>query len=400
MKNILILMLFVMGSGTLSGQNLFDNLLKARALKETGKADEAIRILTDLSGTTEDSRVFNERADAFILKGDYSAAIADLNRSNLISPSSGDYGLSRVYALKGDVQTSLYHLEANIRSSFKKSEKEIMLDPAFSLIENRPEWRQFWKKDLYSSYEKSISEIEFYVAAGMKEEARGILAGLNKEYGGAEENIYAGALISIAEARYGEAVKSLSDLLSMHPEEEKYLRNLAKAQSAAGNPAGASSTYTTMLKNEIPDPGLLILRAECFRKTGETDKAMADIMQFLGLYPEDKAAIRLAGKVEAASGDNLNAIGYFSRNLKLHPDDPQCYTDRGDAYLVSKSWDWAINDYSMALDLQPGNSDIWLNKGIALLNSGKNEDACFDFRKSFQLGNKRATEYISRNCIK
>ena len=54
----------------------------------------------------------------------------------------------------------------------------------------------------------------------------------------------------------------------------------------------------------------------------------------------------------------------------------------------------------MSLDLQPDNSDAWLNKGIALLNSGKEDDACYDFRKSFSLGNKKATEYLSSNCIK
>ena len=41
-----------------------------------------------------------------------------------------------------------------------------MLDPAFSSIENRSEWRQFWKKDWYTGIEKSISEIEYYISAG------------------------------------------------------------------------------------------------------------------------------------------------------------------------------------------------------------------------------------------
>ena len=76
------------------------------------------------------------------------------------------------------------------------------------------------------------------------------------------------------------------------------------------------------------------------------------------------------------------------------------YIDRANSYFVAKSWDMAINDYSMSLDLKPANSDVWLNKGISLLNKGKVEDACHDFRKSFSLGNKRVTEYISRNCIK
>jgi len=52
------------------------------------------------------------------------------------------------------------------------------------------------------------------------------------------------------------------------------------------------------------------------------------------------------------------------------------------------------------LDLKPENSDTWLNKGIALLNSGKVEDACHDFRRSFSLGNKHVSDLLSRNCIK
>jgi Flp pilus assembly protein TadD len=110
--------------------------------------------------------------------------------------------------------------------------------------------------------------------------------------------------------------------------------------------------------------------------------------------------LSLAGRAEAASGDNIKALEYFSENLKLHPNDAECYTDRANAYFMSKSWNLAIKDYSMSLDLQPGNPDAWLNKGISLLSEGKTDDACHDFRMSFSLGSKRATEYISRNCIK
>ena len=94
----------------------------------------------------------------------------------------------------------------------------------------------------------------------------------------------------------------------------------------------------------------------------------------------------MAGKIEAASGDNLKAMKYFSENLKAHPNDAECYIDRANSYFVSKSWDWAINDYSMSLDLNPADSDAWLNKGISLLNSGRAEDACHDFKKIIKSG--------------
>jgi Flp pilus assembly protein TadD len=84
----------------------------------------------------------------------------------------------------------------------------------------------------------------------------------------------------------------------------------------------------------------------------------------------------------------------------FHPGDPECYIDRANSYFAAKSWKWAADDYGMSLDLKPGNAEAWLNKGISLLNSGNKEDACHDFKRSMNLGNKKAADYISRNCIR
>lgn len=400
MKKTLTLVWILMCAGTVFGQQTIDYILKAKAYTETGKPELAISLLTGAIAITKESRLFTERAEANIVKGDYSGAISDYNEANKITPSSGEYGLSRIYALKGDAATALYHLEMNLNSSFRKSEKEIMLDPAFGTVENSSEWRQFWKKEWYSITERSISEIEYYISAGKIDESKAVLSELKKSYQSNDDILYAEALINLSSGKYAEVIKDISGLTALNPENEKFLRILAKAQTGASNPAGASVTYTQILSLDIADADLLVLRANCYRKTGETDKALTDIGKYLEIYPKNSAAVSLAGKLEAESGDNLKALEYFSKNLKLHPNDPECYIDRANSYFVSKSWDWAIKDYSMSLDLKPGNSDIWLNKGIALLNSGRVDDACHDFRKSLSLGNRRASDYISRNCIK
>ena len=129
--------------------------------------------------------------------------------------------------------------------------------------------------------------------------------------------------------------------MTEEPGNEKYLRLLAKAQEASGNQAGASLTYTKLLDIGVADAELLLLRAECYRKTGETDKAMEDIAKYLDFIRKQKST-QPCRKVEAASGDNLKALDYFSENLKLHPNDAECYIDRANSYFVSKSWDWAI----------------------------------------------------------
>jgi tetratricopeptide (TPR) repeat protein len=400
MKKIIMLIWILLGAVTVYAQQASDYILKAKALTEAGKPDQAVSLLSQALNATKESRLFTQRADAYILKGDYSAAISDYNEADKLTPGSGEYGLSRIYALKGDAGTALYHLELSMKSAFKKGEKEILLDPAFSSIENRQEWRQFWKKEWYSTSEKSISEIEYYTAAGKLDESKDVLSDLKRSVGNESDIQYAEALIEMASGKYQDAIKTITALNASDPGSEKYLRIMAKAQAGASDPAGASTSYSQLLASGVADAGLYILRAECYDKTGETDKALTDIAKYLEIYPENMKALSLAGKVAAKSGDNLKALEYFSKNLKLHPNDPQCYIDRADSYFISKTWDLAINDYSMSLDLNPANSDVWLNKGIALLSSGKADDACHDFRRAFSLGNKRVTDYLSRNCIK
>jgi tetratricopeptide (TPR) repeat protein len=398
MKKIINLIVITILTSSVYGQQTVDLLMRARAMNEEGKPDAAIIQLSKAIITTKDSRLYLERAAANLMQGDYSAAITDLNEANRLTPSAGDYGLARIYAIKGDAKTSVYHLEKDMNSSFRKSEKDIMLDPAFAGIENKPEWRQFWQKDWYSAIEKGVAEIEYFISLHKAEESIALLTELKKEYPGNDELIYADALINLSAGRNSDAVNKLTALSDRN--NEKYTRLMAVAQFAVSNPAGASDSYSRLIESGVADAALFVLRAKCYIKTGEYDKALLDVEKYLSLYPADKTALSMAGKINSVSGDNLNALKYFSENLRLHPNDSECYVDRADSYFISKSWEWAIKDYTMSLDLNPGNSDVWLNKGISLLNTGKKDDACHDFRKSFSMGNKRASEYISRNCIK
>jgi tetratricopeptide (TPR) repeat protein len=398
MKKILFI-LFLIVSVQGYGQGITDPLLTARALS-SADIEMAIKTLDEALVSSNDYRLRLERAELHLSHGDYSAAIADFTEANKAEPASGEYGLSKVYARKGDLQTALYHLNLNLGSQWKKSEKEIVLDQAFRTVENRQEWKTFWRKERYTDLERKVSEIEYYTSTGKTANASDLLAEIRVNYPATNAVTYAEALVSLASGKPADAVKFITRLTETNRGNEKYLRLLARSQEAASNPAGASVTYSRLLEAGVADADLLLARAACYRKTGENSKALADVEKYLSLYPDDTKAISLAGKTQAVGGDNLRALELFSRNIELNPNDASLYIDRGNAYLVSRSWDWAIKDYSMSLDLSPGNSDAWLNKGIALLNSGKKTDACHDFKRALSLGNKRAAEYINRNCIK
>jgi len=399
MKRIIIMVAAILMYAGINAQTSTDYLLKAKALIESGKTNDAIRLLSEAIAKNTDWRYLVFRGDAYLKSGRLSEAEKDYTAANLIEPSSGDFGLARMYALSGNAGKSIAYLESCLNSKHRRSEKEIMLEPAFSKIENTPEWRQFWKTDHYSIAETRIQEIEYYISTGKKTEAQMLASELVKEYPSDNRSLYAKALVDFAFQRYNEAVTALTKLTSAEKDNVKYLTLLARAQMASGNAAGAVLSYSRIIDSGALDAGLFILRAECYLKTGEFEKAMRDISKFLDIYPDNKEALRMAGRTSSAMGDNLRGITFFTKNIEYHPDDPECYIDRANSYFSGKSWELAVNDYSMALDINPAISDAWLNKGIALVNLGKTEDACFDFQKAYALGNKKASPFISRYCI-
>ena len=397
-KFIIILLLTELYSG-IYGQSTFDYLLKSKALIEAGNTDQSISILSDAINIKADYRLYLERASAYIKKSNLIQAISDFEAADKIEESSGSYGLARVYALKKDAKTALNYLGLNLNSAYKRDEKEIMLDPAFSLIENTPEWRLFWKTERYSLFETGLSELEYEVSVGNSEAAEIQLNSLVANNPDESGLIYAKALLAYSKKNFQQTIDLLADVKpSKYVEKSLMLR--AKTQYNTTKYAEGALTYSELIKLEIVDPNLYYLRGECYDKAGGKERALSDISHYLNLYPESVKALSLAGKIEAESGDNIKALELFSKNISLHPAVPENYIDRANSYFSSSAWKYAVEDYSMALDLQPGNPEVYLNKGIALIHLGNIDDACHDLRQALKLGNKKATAYISKYCIK
>lgn len=382
-----------------TGQQSVDVIMASRALAANGNIEHAITLLSDAIRLKPASSLYLERAEMNLNLKNYDTSLKDFGEANMLEEYSGDYGIAKAYAMKGDISNAMKRLAISMESAYKRSEKEIMLDPAFAKLDNRPEWRQFWQKTWYSYKETGLSEIEYLISTNKIADANNVLAELKAVYPDSEETAYAEIIVKIAAGRFDDAVNSATALVSEGNRKEKYFRALAKAQEGQLNFAGASATYTKLFEMGTADAQLFIMRAECFRKTGERDKAFQDVERFMALYPENREAIRMAGKLQVELGNNIKALEYFSQNVKLNPNDAECYVDRANSYFSAKSWNWAINDYSMSLDLNPANRDVWLNKGIATLSLGKTDEACHDFKRAYSLGNQKASAYISKNCM-
>jgi len=135
-------------------------------------------------------------------------------------------------------------------------------------------------------------------------------------------------------------------------------------------------------------------------RSGDREAAKKEMERFIKIDPDNTDALGLIGRTYAEEGAIYEALPYLNDNVDKHPGEASAFRLRGDAWLAARTWDRAADDYTMSLDLDPYNGAANLNLGIALINSGRSDDACYYLRKARSLGVKEATDYLARYCIR
>ncbi len=400
MKKMLLLLMIVTASVMADGQGRYETILRAVSLSERGENDEAAGLLSPMSEISTDADMLLVRGKIFLRAARLKEAKSDFMAAENMKPGSGMYGLAACAAAEGDGRAAAAYMEAHLRSQYRKDEPEILLDEAFRTISSSPEWKALWKKDWYKGYERMSWEIDHYLKAGRTDLAEEAWNGLSGLYPDMPVTEYCNACILISKGRYREATGILAPLTVSRETPAEWLYTLAETRAGEGNWYAAATVYTRLIDAGHPDPQLLLKRSQMLIRAGDREAAKTDMERYLGIDPDNTEALGLIGRAYAEEGAIYEALPYLNSNVEKHPGEPAAFRLRGDAWMAARTWEKAAEDYTMSLDLDPENGTVNLNLGIALINSGRKDDACYYLRKARSLGEKGATEYLARYCIK
>lgn len=399
-KAIFFLTVIILPVALLAQNFAVSNFLRARASIENGKYNLAIQICNEALASTGDYRYLLLRAEAFLETGDTKSALADFSGANQIVSSSGDYGLATSYALSGMSDLAVACLERHLKSSFKKSEKEILLDPVFINIETSDAWKNLWKTDWYTQIEKGLSEVEYLVESRRLSEAGEVEEGLRSLYSDKPELLYIQGIIRMAEGNRKEALSYFRRSIDKGLNSFNVWSDYIDCLMDRGDFSAAVSVAADAILTFPEEPVFLFSRVVALRLSGDEGEALKGIKLFLGVFPDDEEAILLAGQISYDIRAFPESLKYLSRNIANNPGNPNYFNERARVYSATGSWEFAVSDYSMALDLDPTNGETWYLKGISLMKIGKERDGCRDLKMALKYGFKKASAEISKNCIR
>jgi len=113
-------------------------------------------------------------------------------------------------------------------------------------------------------------------------------------------------------------------------------------------------------------------------------------------YPEQEFGWLARGNSKYILCDFYGALADFNIAIKLKPDYPEAYSNRGIAYVKIGKFDSAIDDYNKAIELNPHCAKVYFNRGIAKFYMNDKMGACDDWLLAQQNGYERATVALEK----
>lgn len=129
---------------------------------------------------------------------------------------------------------------------------------------------------------------------------------------------------------------------------------------------------------------------------GNANLALEKFTAALKLDPELPEAYINRGIALRRLEQYVEAVEDFDQALKLAPQSPEALYNRGLAYSLSGLYDKALADYTQALKYAPQDWQIFYNRGNTYLDQGKSATALNDYNQALKFNPLAPEVYLNR----
>jgi tetratricopeptide (TPR) repeat protein len=327
--------------------------------RDTGKYDEAIKILEDLHA--KDAPTLAELGYSYALEGDAHASARSYGAAASRAPKDIDIQLSAA-------QASLNAAEFDKATSFLNNASTLNPEHyrVFAL-RGRLNAAQHRTDNAIRDYEAALQHLPEGVPEGILYPIS-LRVDLAQIYRDSGDSANAERVTKDASA----AIGAMNITGAGRPD---FLRVRAATESAQGNNDSAEKDLKEALQIEPRNAVLLLNYANLLWKTDRKEEARNTYREALTIDPSNAGALGSLGFLSRAMGDSAAARGYFQEFAKKHPDEYMPYLALGDLYSADRKFPEAQENYKKAFERAPRNPLIIAGAMNASLEGHKTAQA-------------------------
>ncbi len=199
--------------------------------------------------------------------------------------------------------------------------------------------------------------------------------------------------------RYPEALASISQAISLEPQDPIILNVKAELLSLLKRYPEALGIYDNIIKKE-PRAWAYVNRGTVKYQSGDKKGAIDDYDKAIQLNPQYTGAYVDRGLAKSDLGDNNGAMSDYERAIAIDPQFAEAYVSRGIAKAESGNKKAAIVDYDRAIAIDPQFNRAYFNRAIAKSGLGDKKGAIADYTRAIALDSQDIKSYVNRAMTK
>jgi len=123
----------------------------------------------------------------------------------------------------------------------------------------------------------------------------------------------------------------------------------------------------------------------CYKKMGQSEKAVEVFQQSLKLNPESFIITKELGEALAKLGHYDDADEHYQKAVELNQDDPDVYYNYGVVLINLGKSPEALEAFQRAIELNPEHADAYYQLGTLYIGQNKTQEAIASLEKFIQL---------------
>jgi len=391
-KQIVIIFLLI-SSTSIFAQKINTNELLPFVLLEKNEYEKALVLLDQL--IKEDSKPEFQLAkiEALYKLNRHQEAISLCKKVDQERPASSSIYKIKIYSKLGDEENLQLALNENLSSKYKMLLYDLLNKEEFIDIQSSV----LLKTDVYSSVEKQLYQTEKLIYSNNYTQAIFIVDEVISRNSNNADAYFLQSKISFHLGDYRKANFAIDNAINIYRSNPEFIKQKVKVNLKLEYYSEALENVNRLIRKDSYNAENYILKLNTLVLNDMFDEGIELSNKLLELIPENEEVLLLNSNSYFKVGDNLSALKSVNKALELKQS-KEAFEIRGDIYMATSTYKFAVSDYSMYLDIEPYNGEVYLKKGLARLKLGDQKGACSDWTKAKRYGCYKAVRYLEKYC--
>ncbi len=131
---------------------------------------------------------------------------------------------------------------------------------------------------------------------------------------------------------------------------------------------------------------------------GQKDLALSYYSDAVSINENDSVSLLGIGLIYYERGKYPEALEYYNRAIDVAPTYAMAYFNRGTMLGQNRQYEQSLSDLTNAIKYEPEFSDSYVNRGLAYFYIKDMDNACKDWKKAAEMGNKKGQDAVRIYC--